>query len=81
MHIEHLTPQIPATSEDLRDLQKLEATIRNATADGKITRDELDTIWSVAWENGRIGIAELSLYRRLVIKPIAEGELEMDYWV
>ncbi|MEC4891767.1 MAG: hypothetical protein SAL07_00065 [Oscillatoria sp. PMC 1051.18] len=66
--------------EEKVQLEKLKVLMKNATANGKISKDELEYIRIAMWANKNISFAELKLYRKLILDKIDSGELEMDYW-
>jgi uncharacterized membrane protein YebE (DUF533 family) len=78
MKISHPNPKDP-TPEETRDLEKLKAIIARATADGRITRQEMEAIKAAQFADGKISIAELELYRTLVLEKIEQGELIYDW--
>ena len=78
MKISHPNAQNP-TPEESRDLEKLKAIIERATADGKISRQELDAIKAAQFADGKISIAELELYRTLILERVEKGELEYEW--
>ncbi|GET35964.1 MULTISPECIES: hypothetical protein [Microseira] len=67
------------TAEEIRQLEKLKAAIERATADGKVTRQELETIKAAEWADGKISVEELELYRTLILEKIEKGELEYEW--
>ncbi|MBZ8178876.1 hypothetical protein [Oscillatoria salina] len=66
--------------EEKVQLEKLKILMKNATANGKISKDELEYIRIAMWAHKNISLAELKLYRKLILDKIDSGELEMDYW-
>lgn len=64
--------------EELLDLQKLQATIERAIADGRLTPEEMRQIKTIAWSDGKITPQELNLISALVTQKLQAGELE---WV
>jgi hypothetical protein len=67
------------TAEEIKGLEKLKATIERAIADGKVTKQELETIKAAQWADGKISVPELELYRTLILEKIAKGELEYEW--
>ncbi len=67
------------TPEEIRQLEHLKATIERATADGKVTRQELETIKAAEWADGKVSVQELELYRTLILEKIEKGELEYEW--
>jgi hypothetical protein len=78
MKISHPNAQNP-TPEESRALEQLKAIIERATADGKISRQELDSIKAAQFADGKISIAELELYRTLILEKVEKGELEYEW--
>lgn len=67
------------TAAEIQKLEKLKAIIQRATADGKVTRSELETIKAMEWADGKISVEELALYRTLILEKIEKGELEYEW--
>ncbi|HEY9849089.1 MAG TPA: hypothetical protein V6D28_06505 [Leptolyngbyaceae cyanobacterium] len=78
MKVEHPNAEKP-TPEELAQLERLQRAIENAVADGKISRQELDNIRAVTFADRKVTVAELELYRKLVLDKIEKGELEYDW--
>lgn len=64
--------------EELQDLEKLQAIIDQAIADGKITEDEIAAMKSQAWADGKVTPQELHLFSQQVMEKLRRGELEWD---
>jgi hypothetical protein len=67
------------TPEEKQELAKLHARIEQATADGKLTNDELQTIKQAIIADKKVTVQELALVRTLIIEKIARGELEQEW--
>lgn len=67
------------TAEEIQGLDKLKALIDRATADGKVTKQELETIKAAQWADGKISVQELELYRTLILEKIEKGELVYEW--
>ncbi len=72
--------QQPLTEEDLQHLDKLESLIKQAVADGVITRPELDAIKVHIFSNGKVMIEELDLVRQLIREKARKGELMVEFF-
>jgi uncharacterized membrane protein YebE (DUF533 family) len=70
---------VPPSPEDLKDLAKLRAIIERAIADGKLTRQEMESIQLEIRADGKVTFEELELCRKLIWEKIRNGELEHDY--
>jgi len=70
----------PLTDEDLQHLEKLQALLEKAIADGIITRDELDTIKVQIASNGKLMIEELDLVRQFIREKVTKGELVINFF-
>ncbi|HEY9606403.1 MAG TPA: hypothetical protein V6C85_32645 [Allocoleopsis sp.] len=70
---------IPPSPEDLKNLDKLRAIIERAIADGKLTRQEMESIQFEMRADGKVTVHELELCRKLIWQKIRTGELEHDY--
>lgn len=70
---------IPPSPEDLSNLAKLRAIIERAIADGKLTRQEMESIQLEIRADGKVTFEELELCRELIWEKIRNGELEYDY--
>ena len=78
MIIEHPNTTEP-TAEEKQQLERLKTVINNAVADGKISRKELDDIRAATFADKKVTVAELELYRKLVLDKIETGELEYEW--
>lgn len=72
--------QQPFTEEDLQQLETLEELIRKYTADGVITRDELDALKVQIAANGKVMVEELDLVRQFIREKVRKGELVIEYF-
>ncbi len=79
MEIERLNNP-PLTEDDLQHLEKLEALLEKAIADGIVTRQELNAIKVQIASNGKVMIEELDLVRKLIREKVANGELVIDFF-
>lgn len=68
------------SSVELQDLEKLQALIERAVADGKLTKYEMESIQAAIRADGKISFEELELCRQLIWEKIQSGELEYDWW-
>ncbi|HEY9672938.1 MAG TPA: hypothetical protein V6D11_15955 [Waterburya sp.] len=68
----------PSASE-LQDLEKLKAIFARAVADGKVTKQEMDTIRAAMAADNKVTFEELELCRQLIWEKIQNGELEYDW--
>lgn len=65
--------------DDLQDLETLKAIIERATADGKLTQPEMQTIRAAIHADGKVTPQELELVRQLIYNKLERGELEMSW--
>ena len=70
---------IPPSPEDLKNLEKLKAIVERAIADGKLTRQEMESIQLEIQADGKVTFEELELCRTLIWEKIRNGELEYDF--
>ncbi|MEB3177969.1 MAG: hypothetical protein VKL59_02845 [Nostocaceae cyanobacterium] len=68
------------TPQELQQLERLKVVIKNATADGKLSRKELDDIQAAMFADKKVSLEELQLYSKLIQEKLDSGELEMDYY-
>jgi hypothetical protein len=66
-----------ASPQELQDLEKLKAILEQATADGKLTKAESESIRHIIWENRKVTLQELELVQKLVWDKIQSGDLEI----
>lgn len=66
--------------EELRELEKLTKIIDRAIADGKMSHYEIENIKKAMSADRKVTVAELALYRHLVLEKIDRGELEYDWY-
>lgn len=66
--------------EERQKLEKLKKKIDRATADGKISHDEIENIKKTMNADRKVTVAELALYKHLVREKIDRGELEYDWY-
>ncbi|MEG4215689.1 hypothetical protein QUA27_09205 [Microcoleus sp. Pol14C6] len=67
------------TTEETRQLEKLQVQIERAVADGKISKQEMEDIKRTIWADGKVSVEELELYRIFVTDRIVAGELEYEF--
>ncbi|MEG3985482.1 hypothetical protein QUA08_32590 [Microcoleus sp. T3B2] len=67
------------TLEETRQLEKLQAQIERAVANGKISKQEMEDIKRTIWADGKVTVEELELYRILVTDRIVSGEVEYEF--
>ncbi len=67
------------TEEEQLELDKLQAIIEQAVADGVITRGERDRIYHAIWADGKVTSQELGLLRTMIRERVNTGELHLDY--
>jgi uncharacterized membrane protein YebE (DUF533 family) len=72
--------QPPLTDEDLQHLEKLQALLEKAIADGIITPQELNAIKVQIKSNGKVMIEELDLVRKFIREKAASGELVINFF-
>jgi hypothetical protein len=56
--------------EEIEQLEKLPRTIEAAISDGKLSHDKLENIKNTAFTNKKLFLAELQLYRTMVLDKI-----------
>jgi len=69
----------PPTEEELQSIKKLKGVIQHATADGKVSRDELDNINAQIHADHKVTYGELEVFREMVLAKIQSGELEWEW--
>ncbi|WP_013321583.1 hypothetical protein [Gloeothece verrucosa] len=69
----------PISAEDLQSLEKLKSLIERVIADGKVSKDEMDSIKYCIRANGKITPQELELCQRLIWDKISTGELTYEW--
>ncbi|MEG4857635.1 hypothetical protein QUB75_08090 [Microcoleus sp. K1-B6] len=67
------------TLEETRQLEKLQAQIERAVADGKISKHEMEDIKRAILADGKVTVEELELYRMLVTDRIVSGDVEYEF--
>lgn len=67
------------TPEEQQHLERLKQIIEQATADGKLSKYEIDQIRGVIWSNGQVSPEELEIVTKLVKDKIASGELSVQW--
>ncbi|MEG4008042.1 hypothetical protein QUA41_19765 [Microcoleus sp. Pol11C1] len=67
------------TTEETRQLEKLQVQIERAVADGKISKQEMEDIKRTIWADGKVSVEELELYRIFVTDRIVAGEVEYEF--
>jgi uncharacterized tellurite resistance protein B-like protein len=72
-------PNQSVSLDDLKDLEKLKAIIEKATADGKLTEAEIQTVRTVIYADGQITPQEMELVQQLIYDKLQSGELEMSW--
>lgn len=70
----------PPTVEELQSLERLRIVIYRATADGKVSRSELDSINAQMHADHKVTYVELEVFREMVLSKIQSGELEWDWY-
>ncbi|NJL57686.1 hypothetical protein HC928_23075 [bacterium] len=68
------------TPEDIQHLDKLKATVELAMRDGKLSKEEIDGIQTVLFEDGKVTAEELATIKRTIRSVIGEGNLEYEWW-
>ncbi|HEY9615251.1 MAG TPA: hypothetical protein V6C64_00315 [Microcoleaceae cyanobacterium] len=63
---------------ETQDLAALKAILEHAIADGKISRQEMDSIRAAVFADGKMSIEEAELYRTFIIEKFKRGELEIE---
>jgi uncharacterized membrane protein YebE (DUF533 family) len=79
MKFSRFSTETPSPAE-LQDLEKLRAIIKRAVADGKLTKQEMESIQAAMRADGKVTFEELELCRELIHEKIQNGELEYDWW-
>ncbi len=69
----------PLSSAELNDLDKLKRLISKATADGLVSKDEMDSIKTFMQSDGKVTPQELDLCQQLIWSKIQSGELEYEW--
>jgi uncharacterized tellurite resistance protein B-like protein len=72
-------PNQSISPDELKDLEKLKALIERATADGKLTQAEIETVKVALRADGQITPQELELVQQLIYDKLQSGELEMGW--
>jgi len=67
------------TIEEQQHLFRLERVVERVTADGKVSRDELEEIKAQMYSHHRVTIYELELVSDRVLSRIQSGELEWEW--
>lgn len=70
-------PNQSISPDELKDLEKLKAIVEKATADGKLTREEIEIVKIALRADGKITLQELELVQQLIYDKLQSGELEM----
>ncbi len=69
----------PLSSAELNDLDKLKRLISKATADGLVSKDEMESIKTFMQSDGKVTPQELALCQQLIWSKIQSGELEYEW--
>ncbi len=69
----------PLSSAELNDLDKLKRLISKATADGLVSKDEMESIKTFMQSDGKVTPQELDLCQQLIWSKIQSGELEYEW--
>jgi uncharacterized membrane protein YebE (DUF533 family) len=69
----------PLSPEELKDLDRLKSLIERATADGLVSKDEMDTIKTFMRSDGKVTPQELDLCQKFIWSKIESGELEYEW--
>lgn len=77
MEVEY--PNQSISLDALKDLEKLKTIIEKATADGKLTETEIETVKTAMRADGQITPQELELVQQLIYDKLQSGELEMSW--
>jgi hypothetical protein len=78
MKVSHPNAHNPSP-EELQQLEKFKALIERATKDGKLFREELETIQASMHSDKKTTPQELALLRTLINEKIAKGEVEYQW--
>lgn len=65
----------PLSPSELQDLEKLQAMLEQAIADGCVTQDEINLIRAQVHADGKVLFEELELCQRLIWDKIQKGEI------
>jgi len=76
MKIEKFTP-IANSEADAIQLAKVEAAVKRALADGKLSRSERETIMNTVYADGKVSPQECEILRSLQEK-VWRGEVELE---
>jgi hypothetical protein len=78
MLVEH--PNRPElTAEELLSLKKLQSVIHTASADGKISKYDLELIDRAIHADGKVLVEEISMVRQLIHDKLDNGLLSYDW--
>jgi len=69
----------PLSPEELKDLDQLKSLIERATADGLVSKDEIDTIKAFIRSHGKVTPEELDLCQKFIWSKIQSGELAYEW--
>ncbi len=69
----------PLSSAELNDLDQLKRLISKATADGLVSKDEMESIKTFMQSDGKVTPQELDLCQQLIWSKIQSGELEYEW--
>ncbi|MBD2176344.1 hypothetical protein H6F42_05350 [Pseudanabaena sp. FACHB-1998] len=78
MLVEHPNRQ-ELTAEELLSLKNLQSVIRLASADGKISKYDLDLIDRTIHADGKVLVEEVNMVRQLIHDKLANGWLSYDW--
>ncbi|PSN19081.1 hypothetical protein C7271_09205 [filamentous cyanobacterium CCP5] len=67
------------TPEELAHLEALRRLVREALADGRISRGELQSIWGLIETDHIVSVEELSTFRQTVRDVLGNADLEYDW--
>lgn len=69
----------PLSMQELQDLEKLQALIQRAIADGVVTGDEMTAIKAQMNADGKVLFEELELCQQLIWDKVQKGEIDYGW--
>ncbi|ACK69446.1 conserved hypothetical protein [Gloeothece citriformis PCC 7424] len=69
----------PISEKDQKILEKLKGLIERSVADGRVSKDEMESIKTCINSNGKIIPQEIELCQKLIWDKIQTGELTYDW--
>lgn len=78
MQIERANAAEPSRAE-LEHLEKLRTLLGNALANGKLSKDEMQSIQALIDEDHRVTVAELTILHETLRQVLGDAALEYDW--